>query len=1034
MASPLLNFALIGRKSSGKTCLLTALALPKELNEYGLNCNLSRSKKRYEEYLNQNSVKEFFGDESVAKYDEMLDHIDVLINKIKEGKLPDATPLTGKTAHIYNVDTTKQVNFDMALFDYAGELVEAESKVSDSLLKFLASMSGLMVIVELGKNTPEGRKQSALDISNLQQFFKAIETNSDGKTRFNIPIALLITKFDQHQDFNKAEFEKDGQKYVDKLFQDYIESSEGKNIKNLSASMKASTTEGYFKLFPVCSFGYVETKGKSEKKSLNESSISEPSKKTIDDMFDNFKKKSRKEADNITSSSNKSLANTFEIEFPLKSVNVIEPFVWAAEIYGNNLLKEVDEAVNKTGFIGGIFNSFLKDYSSYVKTAESLIPNDSEQKEKLELLGKKSSGLSNKLYISLAISFVLFILGTELFIDRSNIVNIQKNEITIENGLKHQEWLKNYSLSPVYRHSLAKLFILSPQDAIKMVDNIFVKIDEKLWNNASSETDTKLLLVKLIDYVENPFAKRKEEAKNKIDDTLWKDILNANSSELIVAKLNDYIASPYAKRLDEAKTKIDETLWKDILNTTEPKVLIDKLKKYLKNIYAKHQEEALDKLESTLWNDAIQTSETSLQLEKLNNYLELANAKHIDEAKTKVKEITFDLRKTGWIDNIVKLEKKINSNVEVDQSFIDVIKEEFTVVKSEYDEQFNQIQRLKDLENSYNKLITVFNLQQFEEIKAEIVNNINGRDFNDWLKALDQTIDLRNKSLVAPEKWTKFANDTVVQQLYNNCEGIVADNNDITTKVDVLTKISNSNSLHEIKNYTGYVKGEEDYFRKTIYKVKRRYFVKEYNDISDFALKNNNNLEILIKKNNEINNNIQNILDYFKNNADLNKEFGNNIKKLEGYQSKLLEVKKSQELRVDIVKANWPREQLALKVVKEARITIAGESYSVTANTNSKYTKMPKGMSFIVKLVPNEESVVIQAQLKDKSTANYDIVCNGQNLDFDNLSLLNNKSEISIGCKGILEGITSLTNTEYNGSITITTEWLSNMPKLERIK
>ena len=228
MASPLLNFALIGRKSSGKTCLLTALALPKELNEFGLNCNLSRSKKRYEEYLNQNNVKEFFGDDSVAKYDEMLEHIDVLINKIKEGKLPDATPLTGKTAHIYNVDTIKQVNFDMALFDYAGELVEAESKVSDSLLKFLGSMSGLMVIVELGKNTPEGRKQSALDISNLQQFFKAIEINGDGKTRFNIPIALLITKFDQHPDFNKSEFEKMDKSMLINFFKIILNQVKGK--------------------------------------------------------------------------------------------------------------------------------------------------------------------------------------------------------------------------------------------------------------------------------------------------------------------------------------------------------------------------------------------------------------------------------------------------------------------------------------------------------------------------------------------------------------------------------------------------------------------------------------------------------------------------------------------------------------------------------------------------------------------------------------------------------------------------------------
>lgn len=544
MASPLLNFALIGRKSSGKTCLLTALALPKELNEFGLNCNLSRSKKRYEEYLNQSNVKKFFGDDSVAKYDEMLDHIDVLINKIKEGKLPDATPLTGKTAHIYNVDTTKQVNFDMALFDYAGELVEAESKVSDSLLKFLGSMSGLMVIVELGKNTPEGRKQSSLDISNLQQFFKAIETNTDSKTRFNIPIALLITKFDQHPDFNKAEFEKDGQKYVNKLFDDYIESAEGKNIKSLCSSIKASTAEGCFMAFPVCAFGYVD-----------------------------FNEK-------------------VNIELPLKSINIIEPFDWAAETYGFKLLKEADEALNNSGAVSSIFNSFLKDYSTIIKTADNLIPNDSEQKNIIEVLGKKSSGLSKKLYAGLAMCLIILVLGTEFLIDRSNIIKLNSDKLTVDLVVKNQTWLRNYSNSLFLRHSLSKVLLLSSNEATKKIT----------------------------------------ELSEKMDETLWTDILNTSEPDLVIEKLNNYLRLSDTKHSEEAKNKIDETLWNDILNTTEPKAVYVKLENYLKNTYAKHREEARNKIDDTLWNEVIQTTDLTLKKEKIKNYLKIADAKHTNEA------------------------------------------------------------------------------------------------------------------------------------------------------------------------------------------------------------------------------------------------------------------------------------------------------------------------------------------------------------------------------------------------------------------
>ena len=60
MASPLLNFAIIGRKSSGKTSLLTALASPRDANPNGISCDLSRAKKRYSEYLNQEVIKDFF--------------------------------------------------------------------------------------------------------------------------------------------------------------------------------------------------------------------------------------------------------------------------------------------------------------------------------------------------------------------------------------------------------------------------------------------------------------------------------------------------------------------------------------------------------------------------------------------------------------------------------------------------------------------------------------------------------------------------------------------------------------------------------------------------------------------------------------------------------------------------------------------------------------------------------------------------------------------------------------------------------------
>lgn len=72
MASPLLSFALVGRKSSGKTCLLSALSSARTTNINGISCDLSRSSERYNEYLEQEHVKEFFKSDKTVSYQDML--------------------------------------------------------------------------------------------------------------------------------------------------------------------------------------------------------------------------------------------------------------------------------------------------------------------------------------------------------------------------------------------------------------------------------------------------------------------------------------------------------------------------------------------------------------------------------------------------------------------------------------------------------------------------------------------------------------------------------------------------------------------------------------------------------------------------------------------------------------------------------------------------------------------------------------------------------------------------------------------------
>ena len=92
MASPLLKFALIGRQSAGKTCMLTALGSSMEGNPEGIFCSISQNKTLYDSCLSQQEVKDFFTisnsdkenntnkeAEKIDTYDEMRQHTEGML-------------------------------------------------------------------------------------------------------------------------------------------------------------------------------------------------------------------------------------------------------------------------------------------------------------------------------------------------------------------------------------------------------------------------------------------------------------------------------------------------------------------------------------------------------------------------------------------------------------------------------------------------------------------------------------------------------------------------------------------------------------------------------------------------------------------------------------------------------------------------------------------------------------------------------------------------------------------------------------------
>lgn len=530
MASPLLNFALIGRKSSGKTCLLTALASPRLVNAQGINCDLSRSKDRYNEYLNQEIVKEFFklsDSKDTATYEEMLATIDKQKNELTKNQLPNATSLSSKAAYIYNFDTKEKIHFDLGIFDYAGELVDAESKLSDNLKSVLGKMSALMILVDIGEDDKENLKKTSLEMSNLQQFFKSLESSGQGDARFNIPIALILTKIDKYLEIKNKTYLVDPT-YPDNLLKQLESTEQYTNLSSLINSIESCTEPGMFKVFAVSSFGELDENG--------------------------------------------------NVDFPLKSFNILEPFKWAAEKWANNTVNKLLAELGSKGKIGMTLSCLAKDYNKELSVAISLLPKDSKLYSDGQELSKKISSSGATGLISLLAIILVAGLGLEFLFDYSHIFGLRNKELTLQNASERIEWLNKYIDAPIYRHRTAKAICLNSTEAIEVLKNTETNYNHLQWLTSFNQLqDTVNGLEKgYVDSLNNPNIIEEIAICLQKLKTTQKSEYNMEEKLALVERKYEAISYEVLKRETETakgsiNTKLSNSkpgMWIDALKTT----------------------------------------------------------------------------------------------------------------------------------------------------------------------------------------------------------------------------------------------------------------------------------------------------------------------------------------------------------------------------------------------------------------------------------------------------------------------------------
>ena len=427
MAHKVYRFALYGLSSSGKTCLMAALAMPRHPNPMGYNSTWRPL------------------DASEAKRDDLRysqDWLKKATDSILKYEVPEPNP-TGEEHFTFEYDFTGSDNqtFRIELVDYSGELVNpnvSESELAESLRKKISEMDGILVLGEAPYRDQLGHvagsqkmrdAQSHKDLYDLRQTFNLLGRDKQDGVSLHTPVALLLNKWDRYSDIDLTNPEKEQDKLAD-----FFTSHPNSPHKGLQDELQHSVTQENFKTFPVSALG----------------------------------------ASTFVRLDNGDIVERPITVQPLNSSGLENPFIWLAqrrdEIDVQHYLKEAQKNLTQCQKEGQVLlNRFPKN-----------APPVRQIKEMMD-------GCRKRLFLQWggAIAAILLILltmetGIDLYKYQKLMTGIDNPNVTYADIGKAERWLTRYIIAPQFRHLISKRFI-SVAKAKETLTVLQKKGEQALW-------------------------------------------------------------------------------------------------------------------------------------------------------------------------------------------------------------------------------------------------------------------------------------------------------------------------------------------------------------------------------------------------------------------------------------------------------------------------------------------------------------------------------------------------------------------------
>ena len=465
------RLALYGGRSSGKTCILSALSIPRVAHPEGLSCS-------WIENVPGHPLPS--GDPSSwttrDPYHIGWQWLSEQRKRLRSGDIPVPNPNRDPMRFLFDFGSPDHGTRHIELIDYSGELITASaSELAATLRKHMRECDGLLILAEAPR--PNGDHTPLTDdLEKLAGAFRELLNERGEAPRHNWPIAMLFNKWDRRTNVND---EGDGDA-ADSLGEFLGQSPPPPHSALLDTIRNAVGIDNAYS-FPVSAFGShaIRDDGK-EVPLLNDGRLQSF---TLEDGFvwvaqqcDALRVEQIETAADATSwwAFPQSLIGTNEANLATESS------AWKRWFRGVSAVAGISSA-------WGLRRRFPKDSQLRIRTTSAL-----------RTLGLKFAS-------QIAVFVVLFLallIGGETIIDGiryRTILASEKNPSAIVEELKRgEDWLEAYFRSPSFRHLLSNRVVVGRSDAYCVLVEFRTRRDNSLWQTVVDAEDpqTRVILAR----------------------------------------------------------------------------------------------------------------------------------------------------------------------------------------------------------------------------------------------------------------------------------------------------------------------------------------------------------------------------------------------------------------------------------------------------------------------------------------------------------------------------------------------------------